>query len=67
MKPEHLTQAQQLFLGMNITVDGHEFLGSYIGTPEATEQFVNGKIDKWSKDIDALVEIAHSEPQLRFR
>ena len=66
MKPEHLLQAQQLFPDVNITTDGHAFLGSFIGAPEATEKFVNEKIDEWSKDIDALVEIAQSEPQLAY-
>ena len=35
VKPEHLPQAKQLFPDVNITMDGHEFIGSYIGTPEA--------------------------------
>ena len=66
-KPEYIDQARELFPDIrNITVDGHEFLGSFIGTTDATDMFVKKKIDEWERDIDALVKIAASEPQLAY-
>ena len=65
-KPAHLLRAQELFPDVNITTDGHEFLGSFIGNEEATKEFIDGKVLEWSKDIDALTDIARSEPQLAY-
>jgi hypothetical protein len=66
VKPAHEERARQLFTDIKITSDGHEFLGSFLGTREATEQFVSNQITEWEKDINALVEIAASEPQLAY-
>ena len=51
---------------MNITTDGHKYLGSFIGNEEATKIFIEEKVKEWTKDIDALAEIAQSEPQLAY-
>ena len=66
VKPQHLERAKVLFPDINITSVGHEFLGSYIGAKEGISDFVAEKMDEWTKDIDALVEIARSEPQLAY-
>ena len=67
VKPEHLDRAKELFPDINITAVGREFLGSYIGAKEGIPVFMAGRLEEWSKDIDALVKIAQSEPQLELQ
>ena len=55
-----------IMIGLNITTDGHRYLGSFIGTAEATTSFVEDEILKWEKDINDLAKIAESEPQLAY-
>ena len=66
VKPEHAERGRQLFIDVNVTEVGHEFLGSFIGSHEGTVKFVESQITDWIKDIDALVEIAKFEPQLSY-
>ena len=47
-----------------MTMDGNRVLGSFIGTPEATEAFVSEKVSDWEREIADLADIAESEPQL---
>ena len=65
VKPEHRARAEELFQDINIT-DGRKFLGSFIGNAERTAMFVEEKIKEWEKNIEALIEIAKSEPQLAY-
>ena len=65
-KPAHLLRAKELFPDVKVTTAGHEYLGSFIGNEESTKKFVDEKILEWTKDIDALVDIARSEPQLAY-
>ena len=51
---------------ITVTTDGHRALGSFIGTPEATDAFVREKVSEWERDIKDLAEIAESEPQLAY-
>ena len=66
VKPIHLARAKLLFPDINVTTDGHVALGSFIGTPEATNTFVREKVLEWERDIDDLVKIAETEPQLAY-
>ena len=66
VKPEHHAKAVELFPDVNITSEGHKYLGSYIGTQASTEMFVEEQIKEWSNDFDALANIANSEPQLVY-
>ena len=66
-KPQYLLQAQELFPDVNVTIDGHKYLGSLIGNEESTKIFLlRNKSKEWAKDIDALAEIAESDPQLVY-
>ena len=65
-KPEFEERARELFPDVNITTEGRKFLGSFIGSAEATTAFVNSKIEEWEKDILALAKIAEYEPQLAY-
>ena len=66
VKPGHEERANELFPDINVTSEGHKFLGSFIGTPEATSLFVKEEVDAWEKDIRALANIAKKEPQLAY-
>ena len=66
VKEGDLERAQQMFPEINVTSEGHKYLGSFIGNEEGTIKFIEEQIGKWSKDIDALIEIAASEPQLAY-
>ena len=66
VKEQHLKRAKQLFPDTNVTTEGHKYLGSYIGSEDGTRKFVEKQIEDWSKDIDALINIASSEPQLAY-
>ena len=66
VKPEYEQKAKELCPDINITTKGRKYLGSFIGCPEETLKFVEGKIDEWSKHISALADIAKTEPQLAY-
>ena len=66
VKPEHLGRAKALFPDINVTAVGRKFLGSYIGTKDGITGFLAEKMEEWTKDIEALVEIAQTEPQLAY-
>ncbi len=55
-----------MFPEVNITQSGHTYLGSYIGTDEGKQEFVNEKLDEWMKDIEDLADIAKREPQAAY-
>ena len=65
-KPEYIDQPRELFPDIrNITVDGHEFFGSIIGTTDATDMFVK-KRSMSGRVIDVFMKIAASESQLAY-
>ena len=66
VKPEFEDNARSLFTDVNITVTGHKYLGSFIGNPKETSEFVTKQIEEWKEDIEALVEVAKTEPQLAY-
>ena len=66
VKPDHLERAQEQFPDINVTAEGHRYLGSFIGTAEASKKFVADEVASWEKDINDLVKIAKSEPQLAY-
>ncbi len=63
-KPEHLERAKKMFPGINITDEGHKYLGSYIGNEEGMSKFMDERLKEWISDIDDLAKIAKTEPQL---
>ena len=66
MKPGFYDNAKHLFPDVNITCEGHRYLGSYIGTDSGLEEFIKGEIEEWKADITGLSEIAQAEPQLAY-
>ena len=53
-------------LNINITADGHAYLGSYIGSEAGKSAYTKDQIKEWIKDIDSLANIAKTEPQLAY-
>ena len=53
-KPMYEDKARQMFPDVNVTIEDRKFLGSFIGTKEATCDFISGKIEEWEKDIITL-------------
>ena len=52
-----------MFPDVNLTAEGHKYLGSFIGNEDGMAQFMNGQVGDWCKDVDALVKVAETEPQ----
>ena len=65
-KPEHYERARQIFPDVNVTTEGHAFLGSFIGSSAGAQKFVDDQVKEWSKDIEALAKIAEYDPQLAY-
>ena len=66
--PGKLEEAKRTFDGfpINITEDGHQILGSAIGTEEFVRSFTAAKCKDYVEEIDRLLEIARVEPHLAF-
>ena len=64
VKPQHLSRAQQLFSGtdLSIVTDGGCVLGAPIGTPDYVSNWMRTKVQTWIDDIDTLSDIAKSQP-----
>ena len=66
VKPHYLDEAKRLFPDLNITDIGRKYLGSFIGTEEGKEKYVEDKIEEWANDIEELSKIASREPQVAY-
>ena len=66
VKPGLENAAKAKFLDINITLEGHKYLGSYIGTDEGKEKFVKEEVKRWTKDIEGLSSLAENEPHLAY-
>ncbi len=66
VKPEFIDEANTLFTDVNITETGHRYLGSYIGAESGLAEFIEDEMKDWIADIDGLISIASSEPQLVY-
>ena len=64
--PKNLENYNSTFPDVNVTADGHKYLGSFIGTKAATEVYVATKVKEWVSDIEDISVAAESEPQLAF-
>ena len=66
VKADYKEDAETAFQDVNITLEGHRYLGSYIGTKAGTERFVDQQIEQWTKDIDGICNAAEHEPHLAY-
>ncbi len=53
-----------MFHDLSVTSEGQHYLGSFIGTPTATSQYVVSKDNDWIDDIRGIIKAAHTNPQL---
>ena len=51
---------------MLLTVVGKRYLGSFIGTPDGQDKFMEDKVEEWCEDLKQLSDIANREPQLAY-
>jgi hypothetical protein len=68
VKPHLLDAAKEIFTGTNvqITADGHKYLGGYIGSDEGKRMYVKSLVDGWCSQLHTLSEIAKHEPQAAY-
>jgi len=66
--PGKQEEARRIFDGLpiNITEDGHQILGSAIGTEEFMRTFSNTKCNSYIEEIGRLSETAKEEPHLAY-
>ena len=68
VKENKLAEAHEKFstTGISICAEGHEYLGSAIGTPSFIEKFIQSKVQSWSEDVIHLAGIASSQPHAAY-
>ena len=59
-KEQHLPQARELFqeARVNITSQGHPYLGATLGSEDFCDQFVGGKVRNWQEELTLLAKVA---------
>ena len=48
--------------GVKVISEGRSYLGAPLGTDEFIHTFVESKVQQWSKELESLATIAHSQP-----
>ena len=51
---------------VNITTEGHRYLGSAIGSPAFVSNFIFEKVSEWVSQLDLLTSIAQSHPHAAY-
>ena len=51
---------------INITKSGRKYLGSFVGTAAAKDNYVRELVEKWITKLKTLCKIAKSEPQAAY-
>jgi len=68
VKEEHEESAKGIFTDtdVHITTHGKRHLGAALGSKTFTEEYVNDKVQKMTKDIMNLAEVASSQPHAAY-
>ena len=68
VKQEHENSAREKFAGtdVHITIHGKRHLGAALGSKTFTEEYVNDKVQGWTKDIMNLSQVALSQPHAAY-
>jgi hypothetical protein len=68
VKPQYLSTAEALFnnTGIQICSDGGKYLGGALGSDEFLRIFIECKVKEWTEELQALVNIAKSQPQAAY-
>ena len=51
---------------INITIEGKRHLGAVVGSRSYTEEYVAGKVEKWTEEIKKLAHIAQTQPRAAY-
>ena len=61
------SKAEEIFgNSVNITSEGKRHLGAVIGSDSYKELYCKEMVDKWTKELMTLYEIADTHPQMAF-
>ena len=68
MKPEHLANAQSIFVDTNIqvTARGQRHLGAALGSRSFAEEYVAQKVAAWTAEVSALAVVAATRPHAAY-
>ena len=68
VKEEHEKSTEEVFgdTDIHITTHGKRHLGAALGSNTFTEEYVNDKVQGWTKDIMNLAEVASSQPHAAY-
>ena len=68
VKQEHEDSAREVFADtdVRITTHGKRHLGATLDSKTFTEEYVNDKVQGWTKDIMNLAEVASSQPHAAY-
>ena len=66
---EHLFEEVHVIFAtsnVNITVEGHEYLGGFVGSTDGQMEYARKKVDNWVNLVRQLADIAKTEPQAAY-
>ncbi len=65
VKEEHKENATSAFAdtGVQITTEGKRHLG---GSHRFTKEYVTGKVEEWTQEVEGLARVAVSQPQAAY-
>ncbi|XP_064388231.1 uncharacterized protein LOC135336398 [Halichondria panicea] len=68
VKEEHKENATSAFAntGVQITTEGKRHLGTAIGSHSFTKEYVTGKVEEWTQEVERLARVAVSQPQAAY-
>ena len=68
VKESHLEFAKTTFSdsGVHITTDGKKYLGSFIGSDDMKDSFVQTKVKSWIAELEELTSFAKTQPHAAF-
>ena len=68
VKESEFNRAIEIFdkTNINITTEGQKYLGGFLGTDEAVQDYVEELVNDWVAQLDILSSIAKSEPQAAY-
>jgi len=65
--PEFVQKAQTDFGGLELKiVTGFKYLGGFVGTPEDRDQWIQTKVEFWTKSVNKISEVGRKDPQAAF-
>ena len=68
MKPEREQAAREVFrdTAINVTIEGHKYLGAALGSRSFLEEYIGEKEDEWVNEVTKRADFAISHPQASY-